>query len=107
MLIGNDPHIFEDVAILPLAGVLLYLLVRYVKARKLVAVQQAQPVTRSEVTLVRAGKAPRGSIVGVVFGDGRTEIAARHCAACADSEQVFPGEILEHGVGAGGVKAAS
>ena len=90
MLIGDDPHVFEDVAILPLTGGLLHLLVGYVKARQLVAVHQAQPVARREVPLVAAGEIPRGSIVGVVLGDGRTQIAAGHRAAGAHSEQVFP-----------------
>ena len=107
MLIGDDPHVLEVVAILPLAGGLLHLLVGYVIARQLVAEHEAQAVVRGEVALVAGGEISRGSVVGVVLRNGRTQIAAGHRAVGADAEQVLAREILQHGVGAGRVEAAS
>ncbi len=86
---------------------LLHLFIRYVEVRQLVAEHQAQAVIGGEVAVVAGGKITRGSVVRVVFGTRRTEIAAGHCTVGTDSKGVLPREILQHGVAASGVKTAS
>src|SRR5271166_1147567 len=107
VLVGDDPDVFEDVAILPLASGLLHLLVRYVKAGQFVAVHQAQTIARGKVALIVTGEITQGPIVRIVLWDGRTQIAARHRAVGADAEGVLSPQILEHGVSAGGIEATS
>ena len=69
MLIGDYADVFKDVAILPLAGVLLNLLIWYLKTRLLMSERQTQAVAGPEVPLVASGEISRGAIVCIVLGD--------------------------------------
>src|SRR6266550_245887 len=74
VLIGTHAHGFEVVAVLPLTGGLLELLIGHQKAWEFVAHADANPVALGEVALVTGGEVSGGAGVGEVLHDRRVQV---------------------------------
>ena len=107
VLIGDDAHRLEVVAVLELAGGLLELFVGDFVARDFVADAEADAVAIGEVAFVADGEVAGGAFVGEVLRDDGVEVVAGHVAAGGDAEGVLVPLILTGGEACGGVVAAA
>src|ERR1700730_1950358 len=107
MLVGNDPHGFKIIPILPLAGGLLELFVRNAKPRELVADTEAKAVAVGKISLVTDGEITRSASVRIVLNNGRIQIAIGPITAGAGTQCVFSPGVLDPGIGGHRIKAAA
>src|ERR1700694_4268385 len=89
MLVGNDPHGFKIIPILPLAGGLLELFVRNAKPREFVADTEAKAVAVGKISLVTDGEITRSAGVRIVLNNGRIQIAIGPINAGAGTQGFF------------------
>src|SRR5580765_3127823 len=107
MLIASDSHRLGIVAVLPLPGRLLHLLVGNLKAREAMAHNQSESIRRRQLALVVKSEIACRSVVGEVLRHHGIQVVAGHAARSTCSQDILLPGFLYLSKRAGGVKTAA
>src|SRR5215831_18015721 len=94
MLVRDDAHRFKVIGILTLTRRLLHLLVRNLKARKLMSSNQTPTITRCYVSLVMQREIACRSAIGIVLRHDGVQVMFRHVAGSAAAQRAIVPGIL-------------
>ncbi len=107
MLVRDNAHGFEVVAVLQLAGRFLNLFIRNFEARQRVAHEQRQMIALREVTFVASCKIAGGARVRKIFRHHGIQVPAGHAAVGAHAERVLPPDVLRLRESSAGIKTSA